>query len=861
MRRTLLPAALGALLVLGPGPLAIGHPLADVPLSFEPNDGQTDARVKFLSHGHGYTLFLTPSEAVLALWKPTATHDAQALRVKLLGANPDPRIVGEGELAGRTNYFIGKDPARWRTNVPTYARVRYRDVYPGIDLVYYGAHERQLEYDFVLAPGADPHAIALGFAGARRLALDAAGDLVVTFADGGTVLHKAPVVYQERDGRRETVDGRCVLRKDHRVGFELAAYDRTRPVFIDPGLVYATYVGGSQDDQPTAVAVDAFGNAYVTGVTGSGDFPTTAGAFRTMPPGGGNMFVTKVAADGSGLVYSTYLGGDQFDNFEQGRGIAVDAAGSAYVTGDVGQGGDFPTTPGAFQRTFGGGYEDAFVTKLSPDGSALVYSTLLGGGDEDEGDGIAVDASGAAYVTGRTSSNNFVCKGIALPIPCCTGFHAGTCNYPTTPGAFQTANAAATAAAIGMNAFVTKLTPDGAGLAYSTYLGGSHGDKAVGLAVDATGHAYVAGNSTSADFPTTAGAFLTTKPSDYSIWDTPFVTKLTADGSGLAYSTYLGGSQPDDAYGIAVDADGNAHVTGTASSTDFPTTPGAFRTRNLSANYYNVFVTKMNATGTGLVYSTYLGGTDGEESGFGIAVGDAGHAYVTGITNSGDFPTTADAYQSSLRSAGWNAFVTKLRVDGGGLVYSTYLSGNGAGDFGYALAVDGEGSAYVAGRSSGGFPITGGAFQATEAGSTDVFVAKMSVPTGIDPTTTSTTVVTTTSSTATTTVRGHTTTTSTLPCTSARCTLSALPRSPACAGQTIPPTVTAKLGKAETLIDQAASSPAKLAKKLLKRAKKALKQATSKATRATKGKHPQLTPACADAIRSGLAGVVAGLGV
>jgi hypothetical protein len=234
---------------------------------------------------------------------------------------------------------------------------------------------------------------------------------------------------------------------------------------------------------------------------------------------------------------------------------------------------------------------------------------------------------------------------------------------------------------------------------------------------------------------------------------------------------------------------------------------------------------------------------------------------VTGITNSGDFPTTPDAYQSSLRSAGQNAFVTKLRVDGGGLVYSTYLSGNGPSDFGYAIAVDGAGDAYVAGRSSGGFPITAGAFQATEKGSTDVFIAKLSVPTGIDPTTTSTTIVTTTSSTATTTVRGHTTTTSTLPCTSARCALSALPQSPACAGQTIPPTVTAKLGKAETLIDQAASSPAKLAKKLLKRAKKALKQATTKATRATKGRHPQLSPACADAIRSGLAGVVAGLGV
>jgi hypothetical protein len=844
----------------------IADPLADQPLRFERNDGQTDARVKYVSRGRGYTLFLTPAEAVLALRKPTGRRGTkgdvgvETLHVSLLGANPDPRIVAEGELAARAHYLIGNDPTRWRTNVPTYARIRYRDVYPGIDLVYYGTHERQLEYDFVLAPGADPHAIALIFDGARRLALDAAGNLVVTLADGGTVVHKAPVVYQERDGRRERVDGRCVLRESDRVGFELAAYDRTRPVFIDPGLVYATYLGGSADDQAFANAVDASGAAYVTGVTGSVDFPTTAGAVVTTAPGGGNMFVTKVAADGSGVVYSTYLGGDAFDNFEQGRGIAVDAAGSAYVTGDCGQGGNFPTTTGAFQRTFGGGYEDAFVTKLSPDGSALVYSTLLGGGDADEAHAIAVDATGAAYVTGHTSSNTLVCTGIALPIPCCTGFHAGTCNYPTTAGAFRSTNAAAT---VGTNVFVTKLKPDGSGLVYSTYLGGSHGEKAVGIAVDATGHAYVAGNSTSADFPTTPGAFLTTKPSDFSIWDTPFVAKLEADGSGLMYSTFIGGSQPDDAAGIAVDADGDAHVTGTTTSNDFPTTPGAFRTTNHNEDVIDVFVTKLNAAGTGLLYSTYLGGTVGQETGFGIAIGDAGHAYVTGITNSGDFPVTADAYQSGLRSAGWNAFVTKLRVDGGGLVYSTYLGGNGAGDFGYAIAVDAAGDAYVAGRSSGGFPITAGAFDATEAGSTDGFVAKLSVPSGVDPTTstTSTTGFSTTSLAATTTLAGASTTTSTLPCTTARCMLSALPQSPACAGQTIPPTVTAKLTKAESLIDQAASSSAKQAKKLLKRAKKSLKQAATKATRATKGRHPQLSPACANALRSGLASVVAGLGV
>jgi hypothetical protein len=851
--------AAGGTFAATPTPAAYAH----LPLSFERNDGQTDARVKFVSRGPGYTLFLAPDQAVLTL---RAVRRRTALRLELLGANPSPQVDGERALPGTTNYFIGKDPSRWRSKVPTYAQVRYRGVYPGIDLVYYGTTQRQLEYDFVLAPGADPSAIALRFDGARRLRLARNGDLVVTLAGGGTLVHRAPLVYQERDGRREPVGGRSVLRGRDRIGFALASYDRARPVYIDPGLVYATYLGGSADDYAEAIAVDGLGNAYVTGITGSNDFPTTPGAFATTAPGGGNMFVTKIAADGSGVVYSTYLGGGPLDNFEQGRGIAVDANGSAYLTGDCGQGGDFPTTAGAFQTTFGGGYDDAFVTKLTPDGSGLVYSTLLGGGDSDEAMAIAVDATGAAYVTGDTSSNNFVCRGLAVPNACCTGFHTGTCAFPTTAGAFQSANRAATAAAIGTNAFVTKVKADGSGLLYSTYLGGSNGDKGVGIAVDGTGQAYVTGNSTSADFPTTHGAFQTTKPTNFSIWDTPFVTKLMADGSGLAYSTYLGGSQPDDAKGIALDAAGDAHITGSVSSIDFPTTPGAFQPKNLSAQYYNVVVAKLNAAGTGLLYSTYLGGTDGVETGFGIAVGDAGHAYVTGITNGGDFPTTADAFQSSLHSAvGQNAFVTKLRVDGGGLVYSTYLGGAG-NDFGYAIAVGPDGSAYVTGRSSGGFPITNGALQTTEKGSTDAFVARLDVPTGIDPTTTTTFSPTTTTdfsttSVPTTTLAGGATTTTTVPCRSARCTLAALPQSPACAGRPVPATVTAKLAQAATLIDQAASSPGKQARKLLKHAKKLLKQAATKATRASKGKHPQISPACANALRSGVAGVLGGLGV
>jgi beta-propeller repeat-containing protein len=848
-------------------------PFGRLPLGFERNDGQTDPRVAFVSRGGGYTLFLTATEAVMEFHAPSTRPSpdgghvgTQVLRVVMRGANPHAPIEGEGELPGRANYFAGREPSRWRTNVPTYSAVRYRDVYPGIDLVYYGTSQRQLEYDFVLAPGADPDRIALDFDGASSLALDRDGNLTVGLADGSRLVQRAPVVYQERDGRREPAEGRCVLRDGGTVGFELAQYDRARPVYIDPGLIYSTYLGGSGPDSGQAIAIDADGSAYVTGITDSADFPTTAGAVVTKAPGGGNMFVTKLTPDGTGAVYSTYLGGDALDNFESGRGIAVDGAGSAYVTGEVGAGGDFPTTAGAFQRTFGGGYSDVYVTKLTPDGSALAYSTFLGGGDTDESFAIAVDPSGAAYVTGDTVSTNVVCKGIALPIPCCTGFHAGTCNFPTTAGAFQTTNNAGPGG--GKNAFVAKLIPSGSALAYSTYLGGTGTDKGTAIAVDATGHAYVTGNSASADFPTTPGAFRTTKPSEQSIWTTPFVTKLTADGTGLAYSTFLGGSQPDLAAGIAVDGGGSAYVTGTTSSIDFPTTPGAFQTKNRSMEYYNLFVSKLAPSGSGLAYSTYVGGTDGTEQGFAIAVDATGHAYVTGRTNSGDFPTTADAYQGSLSAAGGNAVLAKLRADGSGLVYSTYFGGTSAadGDFGFGIAVDGAGNAYVTGVTDAiGFPITAGAFQTTGHGSTEVFATKFSTPTE-GPTTTTTTLTPVSTTTlpggaTTTTIAGATTTTTTLACRTPRCTLARLPSTPACAGQTLPATVTKKLDQAASLIDQAASSPAKQARRLLKHAKTALKQAAAKATRAAKGKHPKLSPACAHAVTGVVGGVLGGLGL
>ena len=706
-----------------------------LPLHFEANQGQTHKDVRFLSRGSGYSLYLMANEAVLVLSTPNpdAKRDGHstparpdtkvqmktaALRMSLVGAAPKPLVSGREELPGKANYFIGRDRSKWRTNVPTYAKVHTQNVYPGIDLLYYG-NQRQLEHDFVVAPGADPKKIVLGFRGMDKLEIDTQGDLVLHTAQGD-IRQKKPVIYQEIDGVRREIDGGYVRKSASRVGFKVAAYDRSQPLVIDPILAYSTYLGGSRedsgstyitgngDDLSRGIAVDTAGNAYITGYTGSHHFPTTAGAFQPTFGGGQyDAFVTKVDPTGSALVYSTYLGGN---GGIYGIGIAVDAAGSAYVTGAASA--DFPTTPGAFQPAGGGG----FVTKLDPAGSALAYSTYLGG-VYDWGIGIAVDASGNAYVTGLTYSASF----------------------PTTAGAIQPAYGG------GGDAFVAKLNPAGSALVYSTFLGGSSGESANGIAVDADGNAYVTGSTNSTNFPTTAGAFqprlnqgLCRAYSGQVPCSDVFVTKLDATGSAMIYSTYLGGTLGEGSSGIAVDASGNAYVAGVTDSTNFPTTAGAFQPRisdkstcfdpytgaYVPCAYNDAFVTKLDPAGSALVYSTYLG--DNNSSVGGIAVDAAGNAYVTGSTSSPNFPTTPGTLQSTLRVAP-DAFVTKLDPAGSALVYSTYLGG-GNYDGGTGIAVDAAGSAYVTGYTNGDFPTTAGAFQTAHSaptGSSDAFVAKI----------------------------------------------------------------------------------------------------------------------------------------
>jgi Beta-propeller repeat len=709
-----------------------------LPLSFEANQGQSARRVRFTSRGNGYSLFLTGIEAVLALSKENADESAvprallksDVIRMQLAGENPGLTVAGEERLPGTANYFIGNDATKWHSSVPTYAKVRYSEVYPGVDLVYYW-NQRQLEYDLVVAPGADPNEVKLHFVGAK-LSLNADGDLMVAGENGEIAFHK-PVVYQVKSGEttREPIDGRFALLADNTVGFSLGTYDRGRVLVIDPTLAYSTYLGGSglgayEGDSGAGIAVDSMGNTYVTGTAYSTDFPVTDGAFQTMNNAAANgnpqAFITKLNASGTALLYSTYLGGDKYD---YAYGIAVDDQGSAYVTGSAASA-DFPTTKGAFQTKNGakgknGG--NGFVTKLSADGSELIYSTFLGGtgdgkGDGDTGAGIALGARGVAYITGSAYSPDF----------------------PVSEGAFQTVNNGKE------NAFVTELSADGTALGYSTYLGGNKFDAGAGIAVDRSGSAYVTGTALSGDFPTTAGAFQTKNAAKNKNGGNAFVTKLNLKGTALLYSTFLGGSgdtlgDGDAGFSIALDACGSAYVTGPAFSSDFPVTKGAFQTaKDDPAGTANAFVAKLSSNGSTLNYSTYLGGDGGVagigDYGYSIAVSPAGIAYVTGFTQSSNFPVTKDAYQPTNKApnteddTGSNVFLTKLNSEGTALRYSTYLGGS-INDVGAGIALDYQGDVYVTGyATSTDFPVTKKAYQTgNNAGvneTTNAFVAKFS---------------------------------------------------------------------------------------------------------------------------------------
>jgi hypothetical protein len=689
---------------------------AALPMTFEANSGQTDPRVKFLSRAPGYTLFLADQEAVLSLSSGSpgsasakAAQDSQkspgprpdklqapiltrTVRLKFAGGSMPTAISGRDQLPGKTSYFLGNDPTQWHKNIANYEGVAYRGVYPGVDVVFHGNQQR-LEYDFVVAPGADPHAIALDVEGAQHMRVTPRGDVVLSVGQSELELEK-PVIYQVVEGQRREVAGNFELRGPHRVSFSLGPYDHTQPLVIDPVLSYSTYLGGTSNDVAYGIAVDSSGNAYITGTTGSTNFPTVNSQPST--PG---VFVAKLNPTGSALVYSSFLGGS---NGGTAQGIAVDSSGNAYVTGST-TSTNFPTV-NPFQATncasLTRSYNTAFVTKLNSSGSALDYSTYLGGCWQDEAYGIAVDSAGNAYLTGRTASTDF-----------------------PTLNALTDINKAAVRTPGNFTAFVTELNSAGSALVYSTYLGGSTEDFGYGIAIDSSGDTYVTGQTYSTDFPLAAplngtiGAFYN-----------GFVTKLNFNASSsaltLGYSTYLGGTGGAEPQAIAVDSSGNAYVTGNTYN-GFPIT-NAIQGTDKAPSKPTAFVAKLNTNGSALDYATYLGGS-AEDLGQGIAVDSSGNAYVTGYTSSNDFPL-ANAVQDSCggcSSGYFTVFVAELNAAGSALVYSTYLGGTDT-DIGYAIAVDSSGNAYVTGSASSiNFP-TVNALQGVYGGNEDAFVAKIS---------------------------------------------------------------------------------------------------------------------------------------
>ena len=663
-----------------------------LPLAFELNRGQADEATNFRARGAGYTLSLSPTEATFLLARGPDEPSPTVLRMNLVGANPGAPVEGLNELEGKVNYLIGNDPTQWRTNIPTFSRVRYSEVYRGIDVVYYG-NQRRLEYDFVVGPGRGTGEIVLEFTGAERVEVEAGtGDLLIGIGEDTLRQHK-PLVYQETEAGRREIESRYALLSGGRVGFEVGDYDRSATLVIDPVLVYSTYLGGTRSELGNSIAVDSAGNAYVTGFVSSTDFPTIDAVQGTAGGGNNDAFITKLNATGTALVYSTYLGGSDRD---VGFNVTVDSEGSAYVTGFTSSD-DFPTA-NAFQATRGSGDNtDAFVTKLSTAGSSLVYSTYLGGDSFDSGNDIEVDSAGNVYLVGDTGSTNF----------------------PTANPLQSTQNGSG-------DAYVTKLNAAGSALIYSTYLGGSESEGGTSIAVDSSGNVYVTGYTFSANFPI-ANAFQSTYGGDgSSSFGDAFVTKINAAGSALIYSTYLGGNDGDAGYGIAIDSTNAAYVTGNTRSTNFPTANALQSTYGGSNDPFEVggdaFVTKVNAAGSALVYSTYLGGS-GTDGANGIAVDSAGNAYVTGDTFSTNFPT-ANALQSELDGEE-DAFVTHLNAAGSAFVYSTYLGGSGL-DGGGGIAVDSTGDAYVAGFSnSSDFPTTAGAFDQVLDGGSDAVILKI----------------------------------------------------------------------------------------------------------------------------------------
>ncbi|MGE0131650.1 MAG: SBBP repeat-containing protein [Blastocatellales bacterium] len=675
---------------------------ARAPLSFEPRDQSSG---EFFSRGQGYNLAINSQEVALTLRQTQRQHRATrreiitsredeeppqppaqslTLTMKLIGADPSSRGETLDPLPGKRNYLLGNDQSRWRSNVPTFAKLRYRAVYPGVDLVYYGAGQ-QLEYDFIIAPGADPRKIRLAFDGVKGMKIDDSGDLVLT-TELGEVRQRRPIVYQETTGRRQEIAGKYALFENGQVGFEVGEYDASLPLVIDPVIVYSTLLGGNGFDSALFITTDAAGAVYVVGSTNSDDLPAGAGA----QPGRADAdpiaclngcldaFVLKLNPAGTGMVFATYLGGTRID---EGFGLAVGVDGSVYLTGWA-ESFDFPTTPGVIQPARGSG-RDAFVARLSADGSRLIYSTYLGGRDSDRGFYIAVDPEGNAYVTGRTQSTNFP---TARPFQAALGSEFDD-----------------------LDGFVAKLNPYGTELIFSTYLGGGAEDICRALALDSDGNVYVTGSTVSADFPVTPGAYQI----EIGGSDDVFVTKFNADGSSLAFSTFVGGLGGDAGYGLALDATRNVYGAGLSAGFGGYFTFPLVNPLQRDSQYFpfvfpgiDAIVFKLSAAGDKLLYSTYFGGSGDDDSTGAIAVDDKGRVYFSGATWSNDLPVTPNAPQPVFgghQRDGYMAVIDPSRRGWEALLFSSYFGG-AWNDIAQSTALDAQGIAYVAGLTFNGTP-------------------------------------------------------------------------------------------------------------------------------------------------------------
>ncbi len=684
-----------------------------IPLHFEPNVGQADDGVRFFSRARNYEMYFTDSGATLHLLERSSLSGKRSSKffgIKFAGVDPRTKVTAESELGGKTNYLIGNDRSKWKTGIPNYGKIRYRQIYPGIDVVFYGDQEN-LEYDFIVQPHISPEPISLEFSGVEKAEIIANGDLILR--SGTTRFRlKKPFAYQEVGKERREIEASFVLQDslngDQRIDFRIGEYDRELPLVIDPVLSYSSYLGGDSETIGNGIAVDGNGNAYIAGqTTSTTGFPLVS-PFASQNPGGNAAFVTKINATGTAFVYSTYLTGPSIGN-SVASSIAVDPAGNAYIAG-LSQSCNFPTTVGSFLPVVPNcaGNPKGFVVKLNQSGSNLAYGTYLSSPDflfNGELTGIALDSSNNAYITGWTQ----------------------TASFPTTPGAFKRMLAPNT-----QNAFVSKLNSSGSALIYSTFVGINTPvpntdpfDKANAIAVDSSGNAYITGQTVSQNFPVTNTAFQTFPGSRLDA----FVTKLNPNGTALVYSTYLGGNGDEIGRDIAVDSGGNAYVTGQFDGLNgFPFTPSAFRNgagENCCGSVQNGFLTKINPTGTALVYSTSLGTERQAMSGSGLAVDSTGSAYVVGGQGIGG-AYVVNAIQPVSQNN--DAFVLKMNPAGTALTYSTNLGGINGNSIGSALAIDPSGSAYITGlTTASNFPITAGAAQGTKPGgqSSSSFITKI----------------------------------------------------------------------------------------------------------------------------------------